>query len=107
MKSMLADSHDDEAVSIKRVVTLAAFILCCTAFIADMFFGRSITQAIYDSMVYVVLGGFGFTATEKFASANYTKKEREDEEESGYYDPAPDVEDDEIQPRKRRGKRIS
>lgn len=107
MKSMLADSHDDEAVSVKRVVTLIAFILCCVAFIADLFTDLSITQAIYDSMVYIVLGGFGFTGLEKFASPNYSKPDRSDgDEDSRYYDPAPDTEPD-IRPRKRRGRQVS
>lgn len=72
---MLSDSHDDNAISSKRVVTFLAFLLCVAAFIGDLFFGLTITQAIYDSMVYIVIGGLGFTGLEKFAPVAYTKQD--------------------------------
>jgi hypothetical protein len=70
--SMLSDGVNG-TVSSKRVVTLLAFILCCIAFIADLFWDKTITQAIYDSMTYIVIAGLGFTASEKFSSSRTNK----------------------------------
>ena len=69
-KSMLSDSHDDNAVSSKRVITLVAFCLCVVAFIANLFFGYKIDEFIFNTMAYIVLGGFGVTGLEKFAKQN-------------------------------------
>ena len=66
IKSMLQDSHDG-SVSSKRVITFLAFLMCCIAFIADIF-GHKVTPAVFDSMIYIVVAGIGFTASEKFAS---------------------------------------
>jgi len=66
-KSMLKDGHDD-SYSSKRVVTFLAFVLCATAFLANLFLGKTITPSLFDGMMYIVLAGLGFTASEKFAS---------------------------------------
>ena len=63
LKSMLSD---DTAVSSKRVITFLAFLLCAAAFIA-MICGIHIDQKLFDSMMYIVIAGLGFTASEKFA----------------------------------------
>ena len=63
---MLADSVDG-SVSSKRVVTFLAFILCAVGFIANLFWGYKIDEFIYNSMMYVVIAGLGFTGLEKFA----------------------------------------
>lgn len=55
------------SMSSKRVVTLAAFLLCATAFIANLFFDYEIDQFIYDSMMYIAVSGLAMTASEKFA----------------------------------------
>lgn len=67
IKGMLADSQDDNAISSKRVVAFLAFIFCSIAFFADLFFNFQITQFMYESMIWIVVGGLGFTALEKFA----------------------------------------
>lgn len=72
LKSMLADGHDAAAISSKRVVTFLAFALCALGFLVDLFSNFSITQTLYDSMMWIVIAGLGFTASEKFA-----KKDRE------------------------------
>ena len=63
---MLSDGHNG-SVSSKRVVTILAFVLCSTGFIANLFWGFKIDQFIYDSMMFIVVGGIGFTGLEKFA----------------------------------------
>jgi hypothetical protein len=63
---MLSDGIND-CVSSKRVVTFLAFLLCATAFVSDLFFGLKIDSGTYESMMYIVIAGLGFTASEKFA----------------------------------------
>jgi hypothetical protein len=76
-KSMLSDSHDDNAISSKRVITLLAFVFCTIAFFANLFFGYKIDEFIFNTMAYIVLGGFGVTGLEKFASQNVSIKQEE------------------------------
>lgn len=66
LKSMICDSHDNSSISSKRVVTLLAFIFCTIAFFANLFFGKTMDSFIYETMAWIVLGGFGTTAIEKF-----------------------------------------
>ena len=69
LKCMLSQ---DPAVSSKRVVTFLAFLLCAGAFIA-MILGHAIDQKLFDSMMYIVIAGLGFTASEKFAPTKESK----------------------------------
>ena len=62
---MLSDGTDN-SVSSKRVITFLAFLLCAVGFIASGF-GYNVDAKIYDSMMYIVLVGLGFTASERFA----------------------------------------
>jgi hypothetical protein len=66
IRSMLADGVDG-SVSSKRVVTFLAFVLCAVGFVANLFWGYKIDEFIYNSMMYVVIAGLGFTGLEKFA----------------------------------------
>jgi hypothetical protein len=68
LKTMLCDSHDSDAISSKRVITVLAFIFCTIAFFANLFFDKTIDSFIYETMAWIVLGGFGSTAVEKFTS---------------------------------------
>jgi hypothetical protein len=65
LTSMLSDGTNS-SVSSKRVVTLLAFILCAYGFIADIH-GYKITPSLFESMMFIVIAGLGFTASEKFA----------------------------------------
>ena len=69
LKTMLSE---DPAVSSKRVITFLAFLLCAVAFIA-MILGHQIDTKLFDSMMYIVIAGLGFTASEKFASTKEIK----------------------------------
>jgi len=62
--SMLSDGIN-ATVSSKRVVTLLAFLMCAVGFIA-MVCGYPLDSKIFDSMMYIVIAGLGFTASEKF-----------------------------------------
>ena len=70
LKTMLADGHDVTSLSSKRVVTFLAFALCALGFLVDLFSNFVITQTLYDSMMWIVIAGLGFTASEKFAKKN-------------------------------------
>jgi hypothetical protein len=54
--------------SSKRVITFLAFLLLATGFIAELFFERKLNPQTFDAIMYIVLGGLGFTASEKFIS---------------------------------------
>lgn len=65
--SMLSDGTNN-TISSKRVVTILAFILCGVAFISDLFWGFKVEKASFDAMMYIVIAGLGFTASEKFTN---------------------------------------
>ena len=68
---MLSDGTD-ESISSKRVITFLAFIMCSYGFVADTY-GHSVNPAIFNSMMYIVIAGLGFTTSEKFAPKNKEK----------------------------------
>ncbi len=72
MDSVKIMLSEDSAVSSKRVITFLAFLLCAAAFIA-MILGHPIDQKLFDSMMFIVIAGLGFTASEKFASTKEKK----------------------------------
>jgi hypothetical protein len=67
LRSMLSDGHNDSWSS-KRVITFMAFLLCSVAFVGELFFSKSVTPSLFDSMMYIVIAGLGFTASEKFSN---------------------------------------
>ena len=69
VKMMLSQ---DPTISSKRVVTFLAFLLCAAAFIS-MILGHAVDQKLFDSMMYIVIAGLGFTASEKFAPTKEIK----------------------------------
>ncbi len=66
LQSMLADGTNN-SISSKRVITFLAFILCAYAFIANIY-GSHVDTKLFDSMMYIVVAGLGFTASEKFSN---------------------------------------
>jgi FtsH-binding integral membrane protein len=70
MNSVLCDTHDDNALSSKRVITLLAFIFCTIAFFANLFFDKTMDSFIYETMAWIVLGGMTATAAEKFTKSS-------------------------------------
>ena len=66
IKSMFADGVN-ASVSSKRVVTFLAFSLCAAGFLTNLLGGYKIDEFIYNSMMYIVVAGLGFTGLEKFA----------------------------------------
>jgi len=64
---MLTDGTNN-TISSKRVVTVLAFILCGVAFISDLYWGLKVDKSSFDAMMYIVVAGLGFTASEKFTN---------------------------------------
>lgn len=59
--------------SSKRTITFLAFLLLAVAFFAELFFEKKVSPQTFDAISYIVLGGLGFTATEKFVKKDNTK----------------------------------
>jgi hypothetical protein len=72
MTSLNTMLSSDPTISSKRVITFLAFLLCAAAFIA-MILGHTIDTKLFDSMMFIVIAGLGFTASEKFASTKEIK----------------------------------
>ncbi len=64
--SKMLTAEGEEYLSSKRVITFLAFILLALGFVAEMFFEKKVNPQTYEVMMYIVLGGLGFTASEKF-----------------------------------------
>jgi len=73
--SMLTDGTD-EGISSKRAITLAAFLLCAAGFVGDLIWDKKVDPNVYEAMMYIVVAGLGFTASEKFSKSKteYPKK---------------------------------
>ena len=66
LNSLLADGVN-KTISSKRFITLAAFTMCSIAFMAELFTTYKVSKEAFDSMMYIVIAGLGFTASEKFS----------------------------------------
>jgi len=64
--SMLSDSANG-TVSSKRTVTILAFLMCSGGFVASIC-GYTVDFKLFESMMYIVIAGLGFTASEKFTN---------------------------------------
>jgi hypothetical protein len=66
--SKMLSGEGEQNPSSKRTITFLAFLLLATGFIAEMFFEKKINPHNIRYMMYIVIGGLGFTASEKFVS---------------------------------------
>jgi hypothetical protein len=48
-------------------------LLIAVGFITELFFEKRVSPQTFDAMMYIVLGGLGFTASEKFTKKGTTK----------------------------------
>ena len=64
--SMLTGIDGD--ISSKRVITFLAFLLCSVAFVSNIFWKYEVDIKLFENMMYIVIAGLGFTASEKFTS---------------------------------------
>jgi hypothetical protein len=65
LRDMLTDIDGD--ISSKRVITFLAFLLCSVAFISNIFWKYEVDNTLFENMMYIVVAGLGFTASEKFS----------------------------------------
>jgi hypothetical protein len=65
LRSMLTDIDGD--ISSKRVITFLAFLLCSVAFVSNIFWKYEVDTKLFEDMMYIVIAGLGFTASEKFS----------------------------------------
>ncbi len=54
--------------SSKRVITFLAFLLLALGVVTELFYDKKLNPQTLDAIMYVVLGGLGFTASEKFTN---------------------------------------
>jgi hypothetical protein len=64
----MLSGEGDTNPSSKRVITLLAFLLMVVGFFAELIYGIRVSPQTFDAISYIVLGGLGFTASEKFTS---------------------------------------
>lgn len=64
---MLSGESENNPSS-KRVITFLAFLLVAVGYIAEMFFEKRVNPQTFETLMYIVLGGLGFTASEKFTN---------------------------------------
>ena len=69
IRSMLSDGVNG-SVSSKRVVTFLAFLLCAAGFVANVFYGKTVDEGLFNSLMWIVISGLGITGAEKFAPKN-------------------------------------
>ena len=78
MFNNLLNDGVDGSLSSRRVITFLAFLLCATAFIANLFWDKDISQFMYDSMIYLTMVGLGVTVAEKFSPLNKSTDSKKD-----------------------------
>lgn len=71
LKQMMRDTEGN--FSSKRFITVGAFLLLSVAFLVDVFIDIDLPEYVWDDMMYIVILGVGFTASERFS----TKKPKE------------------------------
>ena len=64
---MLSGEGEDNPSS-KRTITFLAFLLIAAGYIAEMFFEKRVNPETFNAVMYIVLGGLGFTTAEKFTN---------------------------------------
>jgi hypothetical protein len=64
----MLSGEGEENPSSKRVITFLAFSMLSIGFISELFFEKKVNPTTYEYMMYIVIGGLGFTASEKFTS---------------------------------------
>jgi hypothetical protein len=71
IKMLSAESETNP--SSKRTITFLAFLLLAVAFFSELFFEKKVSTQTFDAITYIVLGGLGFTASEKFVKKDPSK----------------------------------
>jgi hypothetical protein len=64
---VLQDTHG--SYSSKRAVTFLCTALISIGYMANLFWDQTVDQFMFDSIMYIVIAGLGFSGAEKFAPA--------------------------------------
>jgi len=64
IKEMLSDGN---TLSSKRVIAFLTFLVIAVSYFVDQFTDFNITKDLFDSLMWIVIGGMGITGVEKFA----------------------------------------
>jgi hypothetical protein len=64
---MLSGEGEDNPSS-KRTITFLAFLLIAAGYVAEVFFEKRVNPETFNAVMYIVLGGLGFTTAEKFTN---------------------------------------
>jgi hypothetical protein len=72
IKGILSDS--DGSPSSKRAILILCTILMATGYIANLFWKYTVEEFMFNSIMYIVIGGMGITGAEKFAPKAPTTK---------------------------------
>lgn len=64
IKEMLSDGG---SLSSKRVIAFLTFLVIAVSYFVDQFTEFKITKDLFDSLMWIVIGGMGITGVEKFA----------------------------------------
>jgi hypothetical protein len=68
-------AEEEKNPSSKRVITLLAFVLLALATVSELFLDKALSPATLEAITYIVLGGLGFTAAEKFSPKRSEKSD--------------------------------
>jgi len=66
-KEIMSDINGN--LSSKRLVTFVALSLIVAGYIANLVYGKVVDQNMFNSVMYIVIAGLGFTGAEQFAPA--------------------------------------
>jgi hypothetical protein len=70
IKGILEDPNGSP--SSKRLIVILCIILMSVGYIANLFWGYTVQEFMFNSIMYIVIGGMGITGVEKFAPKSPT-----------------------------------
>jgi hypothetical protein len=66
-KEIMSDINGN--LSSKRLVTIISLALIAAGYIANLIYGKVVDENMFNSIMYIVIAGLGFTGAEQFAPA--------------------------------------
>jgi len=73
LHELISDSNGSP--SSKRLIIVICTILMATGYIANLFWDYTVEEFMFNSVMYIVIGGMGITGVEKFAPKAPTDSE--------------------------------
>jgi hypothetical protein len=71
LKAMMADANG--CPSSKRLILILCTVLITVGYLANLFWGYTVEEFMFNAIMFVIIGGMGITGVEKFASKNPTE----------------------------------